>query len=611
MSVDLHREVLSAIDGYFHDHKWSLKICPHCSAQYFTKKELSDCGSYTCLKGYPFLDIPAPKQPKSLHALDRDASSFFSALQYVQIPARRVFRKNERTLFASTSGQVFDDAIYHGKSVTSRDVFCIQPVIRLQFADQVGTLEGVATSFLNIATDRWNSTAQQHIEAVDAWLNFLSKQGFYASNLAIKRRYAENLWGDKTIHSEMLKFNYGGLELGVANYFLDIPLPNETSATMSDISFGLERIAWAINKTTSYFDAVGPLSQTIRGKVVFMDTIRTLTLMSASGVDPSPHDHGSKFRALAKKVNGLTEGSVLEVIEYYYAQWSRFIKLPRKLQVVHHIIRSELDRNANCTLQEITGFTGDTDVSQEEYLQELTNKHLSINQVCNLMKEKEKTIKKIFLGGGGGEKDSVDLDKRFVSLLDSAKTLIYIPVAMKEEKYPGCQQWFTSVFSSLGVTKIEMFTDLHQEIKLDQVAGVYIGGGDTMKLWQELRINGFGVTLRQLINQGVPVYGGSAGAIVLGKDIRSSTEGKDQATDIATLDVLSGYAVYCHLKTLADAQAAQKTLNLPMIALSERSGACIQGQELEAIGFESVWILEGDVPFEIKPGGKYTLKTGS
>jgi dipeptidase E len=182
---------------------------------------------------------------------------------------------------------------------------------------------------------------------------------------------------------------------------------------------------------------------------------------------------------------------------------------------------------------------------------------------------------------------------------------------MKEDKYPGCQQWFTSVFSPLGVTKIDMRTDLRQELKADQVAGIYLGGGDTVKLLRELRDSGFDATLRQLIEQGIPVYGGSAGAIVLGKDIRSSPEGKTVAADTAlALDVLSGHAVYCHMAVLADAEAVQKDLNLPVIALPERAGVYLDDQKLEAIGFESVWILDGTTSRELKPGETYTLTVG-
>lgn len=221
-------------------------------------------------------------------------------------------------------------------------------------------------------------------------------------------------------------------------------------------------------------------------------------------------------------------------------------------------------------------------------------------------------MRKIFLGGGGGGRDSIELDKHFVSLLDPNKPLIYIPVAMQEEKYPECQQWFTSVFSLLGVTQIDMCTDLRRELKADQIAGLYIGGGDTVKLWKELSDSGFDAILKQFIEQGMPVYGGSAGAIVFGKDIRSSPEGKNQVADASlALDILYGHVVYCHMATLADAETVQKDLNLPVIALSERSGAYLQDQELEAIGFESVWILGENAPLEIKPGAKHTLKNNS
>ena len=93
--------------------------------------------------------------------------------------------------------------------------------------------------------------------------------------------------------------------------------------------------------------------------------------------------------------------------------------------------------------------------------------------------------------------------------------------------------------------------------------------------------------------------------MVLGREIRSSLM-EDTAH---ALNVLSGYAVYCHLTVITDAQVVQKALNLPVIALSERSGVYLQDQELEAIGFESVWILEENVLLEIKPGEKHTLKT--
>lgn len=220
-------------------------------------------------------------------------------------------------------------------------------------------------------------------------------------------------------------------------------------------------------------------------------------------------------------------------------------------------------------------------------------------------------VKKIFLGGGGGELDSVELDTRFVSELDRSKPLIYIPVAAKEEKYQASQQWFVSTFSALGVYLIETRIDLNQELHADGIAGIYIGGGNTLTLMNKLRDSAFDVALRKLIEQGVPVYGGSAGAIVLGKDTRTSPEGKNQTADTAlAMNLLHGHAVYCHFGSSDDVQAAQKELGLPIIALSERTGAYLQDETLEAVGFESVWIFNSDSSVELKPGEKYSLKLG-
>jgi dipeptidase E len=212
-------------------------------------------------------------------------------------------------------------------------------------------------------------------------------------------------------------------------------------------------------------------------------------------------------------------------------------------------------------------------------------------------------MKRIFLGGGGGEKDTVELDKRFVSLLDLEKPLIYVPVAQDSDKYPACFEWFASTFSPLCVTKIEMLDDLHAKINPSQIAGVYIGGGDTVKLWTEMKNGGFDAVLKRCIELGIPVYGGSAGAIVLGKDIRSAPEGNKQtAEDAQVMDMIYRHAICCHVENLADVQFVEKSLGLPIIGLSERSGAYLQDQVLEVVGFEPLWILKSDTCRALYPG---------
>jgi dipeptidase E len=98
---------------------------------------------------------------------------------------------------------------------------------------------------------------------------------------------------------------------------------------------------------------------------------------------------------------------------------------------------------------------------------------------------------KLFLGGGGGGTDSIELDNKFVASLDLSKPLLYIPIATNTTKYPysGCVAWLSSVLGPLGITDIVMWVekDLKTKTKEDysQFSGIYIGGGNTACLFME------------------------------------------------------------------------------------------------------------------------------
>lgn len=131
---------------------------------------------------------------------------------------------------------------------------------------------------------------------------------------------------------------------------------------------------------------------------------------------------------------------------------------------------------------------------------------------------------RIFLGGGGNEGESKLLDKRFVETLDLSKPLIYIPNAMNSIKHQSCLKWFRSIMNPFGVTNIEMWNDLRPRHPAADIAGVYIGGGNTVKLLREIREANFDKYLYKMVREGIPLYGGSAGAIILGEDIRTAPE---------------------------------------------------------------------------------------
>ena len=85
---------------------------------------------------------------------------------------------------------------------------------------------------------------------------------------------------------------------------------------------------------------------------------------------------------------------------------------------------------------------------------------------------------------------------------------------------------------------------------LNDYACIYIGGGNTYKLLSELKSSGaFEKIKNYLINEDGIVYGGSAGAIIFGKDLDSCNTDDDNEVglvDNSGLDLINGYSLLCH-----------------------------------------------------------------
>jgi dipeptidase E len=204
---------------------------------------------------------------------------------------------------------------------------------------------------------------------------------------------------------------------------------------------------------------------------------------------------------------------------------------------------------------------------------------------------------KVALGGGGGVTDSRLLDQVFASWIGSQGRLLYLPCALRGIRpFESCLEWFKATFSAFNITDITLWTDLseHQAGELDQFEAVYIGGGNTFSLLAELRKSGFDKHLSEYIHCGKAVYGGSAGAAVLGRDIRTVNylDRNDVGlVETKGLDVAKGHAIWVHYQpqddTLIDSYVHQ--YQQPVLALSERSGIVIEEESMRAVGFEPAY----------------------
>lgn len=213
---------------------------------------------------------------------------------------------------------------------------------------------------------------------------------------------------------------------------------------------------------------------------------------------------------------------------------------------------------------------------------------------------------RILFAGGGDERDSRPLDAIFAGWIGGGR-LLYLPTALVHpSNIKAGVRWFRQAMAPLGISRIEAWENLTEKSASDLAAfdAVYLGGGNTFYLLQQLRRFRLDLALDDFITRGNPVYGGSAGAIVLGYDISSCAHIDENIiglTDFSGLDLALGHTIWCHYVP-ADERRIQKyaaRTGVPCIAASERAGVYRQGDHLYAAGFEPVirFNLNGQASF--------------
>lgn len=194
----------------------------------------------------------------------------------------------------------------------------------------------------------------------------------------------------------------------------------------------------------------------------------------------------------------------------------------------------------------------------------------------------------IILSGGGNPEVVVPIDKYFGSIIDLHKTVLYIPIAMESHvfSYEECFEWFKKTYYEYGISNVELCTDL-RTINLDsRYSAVFIGGGNTFKLLNEIQNSNFTVQIHSYLQSGGVLYGGSAGAIVCGKTIEAAIYADENHVGISNLsglNLLNSYDVFCHYDPIKH-DSFIANLNRNLYLLFEESGLIINDSGVFSIG---------------------------
>ena len=211
-----------------------------------------------------------------------------------------------------------------------------------------------------------------------------------------------------------------------------------------------------------------------------------------------------------------------------------------------------------------------------------------------------------FLCGGGSGIQVKEAYEKLSSLIDKDKALLYIPIAMEYDKMSDCYDWIIEELREYNIDNIkiiESFKEL-ENIDLNNYCAVFIGGGNTYKLLFEFKLTGFYEKLKEFISNNGIVFGGSAGAIILGKDIRSCECDDDNEVglvDTKGLDVLNGFSFLCHY-TNRDEEKNEKNTEylrqlsneMRIIGLPEEDTIFINESGIDVYGDKPYYIFDNE-----------------
>lgn len=363
-----------AVKKFFSERGWREHRCGECGNTFFVRSSAkiyeATCGWHKCNeKNYPFRAFSKRKQPLRLLQIHAKMSEYFRSVSFKPVTPRNIANTHGQTDLVIAGVQMFDDIVHRNQPLMNGKVFVAQPCVRMQFQSQVELQEGISTSFVNICTEQMGASFDEYLQSADHWCTALSKLGLHMNDFIVVMRTSQHNWGTGAFLVFELFFCYGGLELGDAAY-LQIPQPDRPAILISDIGFGLERIAWAINKTESYFDMLMPL--TTAGTKEMFDACRTVALLVLCGVQAANKGPGLQFRRFAKVLGEKYYGADLfGILPYYFDYWAQFITPSIERERVVALARLEIERFVNLKICNELNLPPPRDETTDAYLDRL------------------------------------------------------------------------------------------------------------------------------------------------------------------------------------------------------------------------------------------------
>ncbi|WP_428741135.1 Type 1 glutamine amidotransferase-like domain-containing protein [Tenacibaculum sp.] len=177
------------------------------------------------------------------------------------------------------------------------------------------------------------------------------------------------------------------------------------------------------------------------------------------------------------------------------------------------------------------------------------------------------------------------------------KTITFIPTASIPEEYKGYVENDRKAFEKLGliVKELEVSTASRKAVKetIEKNDFIYVSGGNTFYLLQELKKSGADKIIISEIEKGKVYIGASAGSIIMSKNIKyiekmdDKTKAKD-LTDDNALNIVNFYTLPHHtnepFKNSVEQILNQYKNQIELIPISNTQVIQVEGNKTSIIG---------------------------
>lgn len=197
-------------------------------------------------------------------------------------------------------------------------------------------------------------------------------------------------------------------------------------------------------------------------------------------------------------------------------------------------------------------------------------------------------MKRIFLCSSFADVASVLSESVAIPL--KGKTVAFIPTASIHEEYTRYVEDGRAALDALGLIVKELEISQCSRNKTEEVLNdcdcIYVSGGNTFFLMQELRRTGADRYITEQVGKGKTYIGESAGAMILAPDIEYAKDMDDHLTltpdftDFGGLGIVSFYPVV-HFDSFPFEEAARRVVHknshLPLKIITNRQAIAVVG----------------------------------